>query len=125
MPSFSAPPPGWERETPRYRATRDVHPSPNSRHRHEAPFSSFSDPDVWQFAEKPISVRQEFESKFWPHPSFHPLNYSAAKVLDFYNSRQRSRLALSPWVGDQIRLDDGLTGPTKPKFPIKTGATAA
>ena len=120
----TAPYPGWERETPRYRATRDVHPSPNSRHRFEVPFSSFSDPDVHQYSERPIKAGEEFSSRDWPHPSFHPLNYSAAKVLDFFNSRQKSRLALSPWAGDQIRLDDGLTGSTQPKFTIKTGVTA-
>ncbi len=26
------------------------------------------------------------EAREWPHPPFHPLNYSAAKVLDFFNS---------------------------------------
>jgi hypothetical protein len=125
MPSFSEPPSGWAREVPRYRATRDVYPSPNDRHRLEPPFSSFSNPDVWQFAEKPISARSEFESKSWPHPSFWPMNTAAKRVLDFFNSRQKSRLALSPWQGDRLVLDDGLTGPTQPKFSIKTGVTAA
>jgi len=119
------PPPGWERETPKYRATRDIHPSPNSRHHLEPPFASLSDSDVWQYATRPIEAREEIESKGWPHPSFMPLNYGAGKVLDFFNSRQKSRLPRSPWRGDRIVLDDGLTGPTQPKFSIKSGATAA
>ena len=118
----SAPPPGWEREVPRYRATRDVHPSPNSRHRHEAPFASLSDPDVHQYATQPIKAREEFVSREWPHPSFFPLNDSARKVLYFFTTRQKSRLGRAPWKGDRIVLDDGLTGPTQPKFKI--GATA-
>ncbi len=121
----SAPPPGWEREIPRYRATLDVHPSPNDRHRHEAPFSSFSDPDVYQYCERPIAAREEIETKSWPHPSFWPMNTAAKRVLDFFNSREKSRLALSPWQGDRLVLDDGLTGPIQPKFSIKTGVTAA
>ena len=32
------------------------------------------------------------EAREWPHPPFHPLNYSAAKVLDFFNTRMKSRL---------------------------------
>jgi hypothetical protein len=121
--SFSAPPPGFEREVPRYRATRDVYPSPNSRHRHESPFSSFSDDAVWQFAERDYKAGEEIETKSWPHPSFHALNYSAEKVLEFFSSRQKSRLPLAPWRFDRLVLDDGLSGPTQPKFKI--GATAA
>jgi hypothetical protein len=46
------------------------------------------------------------EAREWPHPSFHPLNYSAAKVLDLFNTRMKSRLQRSPWRGDRLRLDD-------------------
>jgi hypothetical protein len=116
------PPPGWEREVPRYRVTRDIHPSPNSRHRFEPPFASLSDSNVWQNAERDYKAGEEIETRDWPHPSFRPLNYSAGKVLDFFNTRQKSRLPRSPWIGDRIRLDDGLTGPTQPKISI--GATA-
>jgi hypothetical protein len=123
MPDFSAPPPGWERETPKWRASRAVYPSPNSRHKLESPFASLSDPDVHQFATRPINAGEEFSSREWPHPSFIPLNYSARKVLDFFTTRQKSRLGRSPWQGDRIVLDDGLTGPTQPKFKI--GAAAA
>jgi hypothetical protein len=110
-------------EVPRYRATRDVHPSPNSRHRLEPPFASLSDPDVWQFAEKPIKARAEFESTAWPHASFYPLNEAAKRVHGFFTTRQKSRLAISPWRVDRIVLDDGLTGPSQPKFSIKSGVT--
>jgi hypothetical protein len=33
------------------------------------------------------------------------LNYSAAKVLDFFNTRMKSRLHRSPGRGDRLRLD--------------------
>jgi hypothetical protein len=118
MTSFSAPPPGWERETPKYRVTRNVEPSPNSRHRFEPPFASLSDSSVWQYATQIVNAREEIETRDWPHPSFHPLNYGAGKVLDFFNMRQKSRLPRSPWQGDRLVLDDGLTGPTQPKISI-------
>jgi hypothetical protein len=124
MTSFSAPPPGWERETPKYRATRAVHPSPNDRHRFESPFATLSDPNVWQFAERDYTAGDQITTRDWPHPSFIALNYSAGKVLQFFNSAPKSRLPRSPFDGDRLRLDDGLTGANQPKFPIKTGATA-
>lgn len=117
--------PGWEREVPKYKAARDIHPSPNRRHRFEPPFASVSDSDVWQYGEKPLASREEIETCSWPHPSFQPLNYSAVKVLDFFTSRQKSRLSLSPWRDDRLVLDDGLTGPTQPKISINSGVTAA
>jgi hypothetical protein len=112
-------------EVPRYRATRDVHPSPNSRHHFEPPFASFSDSDVWQYATRIVNAREEIETREWPHPSFFPLNDAAKRVHSFFTTRQKSRLPRSPWRVDRIVLDDGLSGPTQPKFPIKTGATAA
>jgi hypothetical protein len=119
----SAPPPGWEREVPRYRATRDIHPSPNDRHKFEPPFASQSDSHAWQYGTQILTAGNEIITREWPHPSFHPLNFSAAKVLEFFNSRQKSRLPRSPWQGDRIVLEDGLTGPTQPKISI--GRTAA
>jgi hypothetical protein len=113
---------GWEQDVPLYKATRDVHPPSNSRMRHEPPFSSFSDPDCAQFCERPIKAGEEFESKSWPHPSYRALNRSAEAVLAFFNSAPKSRLGLSPWRGDRIVLDDGLSGRTQPN--IKIGATA-
>jgi hypothetical protein len=113
---------GWDREVPRYRASRDVHPSPNDRVRFEAPFASMSDDSCWQQAERPVKAGEIIETKDWPHPSFHPLNVSAEKTMAFFNSAPKSRLGLSPWRGDRIVLDDGLSGRTQPN--IKIGATA-
>lgn len=117
------PPPGWE--TPKYRATRDIHPSPNRRHRLETPFASCSDNDAWQYGEQPLKAGEEIETREWPHPSFQPLNYSARKVLEFFNMRQKSRMQRSPWRGDRLVLDDGLSGPTQPNVSNNSGVTAA
>jgi hypothetical protein len=110
--SLHKPPPiGWQFETPKYKATRDVEPAPKARFRSEPPFTTPSGIDIWQYGERPIKAGEIIETREWPHPSFRPLNYCAGKVLDFFNMRQKSRLARSPWAGDRIRLDDGLTGP--------------
>ena len=112
--SFVKPPPlGWERETPKYRATRDLRPAERDRHRIEPPFAKVFDSDVWQYGARPIMRGEIIETRAWPHPSFHPLSYGAGKVLDFFNMRQKSRLPRSPWHGDRIRLDDGLSGPVE------------
>jgi hypothetical protein len=111
--SLQKPPPiGWEREIPKYRATRDVHPALKERHRHEPPFGMTMDNDCWQYAPRPIKAGEIIETKDWPHPSFFPLNFGAGKVLEFFRTRQKSRMALRPWHGDSIRLDDGLSGTT-------------
>jgi hypothetical protein len=108
--SFVKPPPlNWERETPKYRASRDVHPAPRARYRDEPPFSTISDNDCWQYAEREIKAHEEISTREWPHPSFRALNYSAGRVLEFFTTRTKSRLARSPWSGDRIRLDDGLS----------------
>jgi hypothetical protein len=112
----ATPPPGWERETPKYRATRDIQPAPKARFRSEPPFGTVFDSDVWQYGTRPIKSGETIETKEWPHPSFHPLNYSAGKVLDFFKSRMKSRLPRSPWFGDSLRLDDGLSGPGEVHF---------
>jgi hypothetical protein len=121
----SAPPPGWEREIPKYRAPRDIRPAPKARFRFEPPFSTIWDVDVWQYGVQPIKAGEIVETKDWPHPSFHPLNYGAGKVLDFFNSRMKSRLPRAPWRADQLVLDDGLAGPTQPNISINSGVTAA
>jgi hypothetical protein len=107
----TSPPANWEREVPRYRVGRDVRPSPNDRHRHEPPFSSFSDGSVWQQADRPHEAGEIIESTEWPHPMFFPLNYSARQVLNFFNSSQKSRLPRAPWADGRVRLSDGLSGP--------------
>jgi hypothetical protein len=115
---------GWEQEVPLYKATRDVRPSPNDRHRFEPPFAQMSDNSCWQFADRPVKSGELIETKSWPHPSFHPMNRSAERVMAFFNSAPKSRLGLSPYAAaGHLQLDDGLPGPTQPKFKI--GATAA
>ena len=110
------PPLNWEREGPRYKATRNLRPPEMARYRSEPPFSKVFDSDVWQYATRPIKAGEIIETKEWPHPSFLPLNYGAGKVLEFFNMRQKSRLPRSPWYVDRIRLDDGLSGPVDVKI---------
>jgi hypothetical protein len=106
----ATPHPGWEREVPRYRVTREVHPAEKDRFRFEPPFAMMSSSDVWQYAERPFEAGEIIETTAWPHASFRPLNFAAARVLDFFNTRQKSRLPRSPWGSDRLVLDDGLTG---------------
>jgi hypothetical protein len=106
----SDPPPGWECETPKYRATRDIQPAEKARFRFETPFAHSFDSNTWQYGSRSIQTGEIVETREWPHASFRPLNYSAAKVLDFFNTRMKSRLPRSPWEGNRLRLDDGLTG---------------
>jgi hypothetical protein len=110
--SFVKPPPaGWERDVPKYRVTRDVRPAERARYRLEPPFGTVFNSEIWQYGTREIKAGEIIETKEWPHPSFVPLNYGAEKVLAFFNSRMKSRLTTSPWLGDSVRLDDGLTGP--------------
>jgi hypothetical protein len=39
-----------------------------------------------------------------------PLNHSAQHVREFFTSRQKSRLPLSPWRNGRLHLDDGRAG---------------
>jgi len=104
-----APPPGWEREVPKYRATREIRPAEKARFRTEPPFETIFDNDVWQYGERPVARGDEIETTSWPHPSFRPQNYSAARVLSFFNSAMKSRLTPSPWHEGRIRLTNGLS----------------
>jgi hypothetical protein len=109
--SFKQPlPKNWDREPPRYRASRNLRPSEYARHRTEPPFTSMSDSDMWQYAERPISAGEELELTSWPHASMTPLNETAKQVLAYFTSHQKSRLPMSPWRGGRLRLDDGLSG---------------
>jgi hypothetical protein len=109
--SFVKPPPAnWQYETPKYKATRDLRPALKARYRTEPPFESMSDPDVWQYGDRPIVADEIVETREWPHPSFRPLNYGARQVHAFFSLQMKSRLPRTPWFGNQIRLDDGLTG---------------
>jgi hypothetical protein len=106
------PAPGWEREIPKYRVTRDIQPAQRARYRSEPPFAHCFDSDVWQYGERTLKAGETVETKAWPHPTFFPLNYSAKRTLDFFNFQMKSRLPRSPWHGDSLRLDNGLTGNT-------------
>jgi hypothetical protein len=110
-PIPSLPPLNWRKELPKYRIGRDVYPSPNDRHRHELPFSSFSDGSVWQQADRPHKAGEVITTDQWPHPMFSPLNYSAKMVLEFFGAATKSRLPRSPIVDGRVMLSDGLTGP--------------
>jgi hypothetical protein len=108
--SFQPPAPlGWEFEVPRYRVTRDLKPAQKARFRFEPPFSETWESDCWQYGEKPLTCGAEISTTDWPHSSMRPLNFSAEKVLAFFNGAMKSRLTVSPWHGDQVRLDNGLS----------------
>jgi hypothetical protein len=120
----------WSREAPKYKATRTVTPSPNPRHRTEAPFSTQSDPDCWQFGDRIIEAGEEITSTDWPHLSFRPLNESGRRVMEYFQGAMRSRLPRSPWRDGQVHLDDGLTSAAVtnipgPNLPRPMGGTAA
>jgi hypothetical protein len=106
--SVKPPPQGWEHEVPKYRARFDVQPPKLARLRLEPPQEMAA--DIWQYGERAYKTGETIETKAWPHASFMPLNYGAERVLEFFNTRMRSRLATTPWEIDRLRLDDGLTG---------------
>jgi hypothetical protein len=112
MNTIHQPSPGWECETPKYRVVRDIHPAPKARFRVEPPFAEVWDSDTWQYGERELKAGEVIETREWPHPSFRPLNYGAEKVLEFFGLEMKSRLPRSPWHGDRLRLDNGLTGTT-------------
>jgi hypothetical protein len=120
----AAPPPGWEREVPRYQVLRPVRQSPNDNHKHLPPPSYCSDDCIWMYADREYAAGEVVETKFWPHGSFVGLNHVARQILSFLNSAPKSRLGRSPYNSrGELSLETGLTGPTQPKFKI--GATAA
>ena len=74
--------------------------------------------DVWQYGERLHKAGEIIATTEWPNPgTMTPLNYSARQVMEFFNSRQKSRLGRSPWRDDQVFLDDGLTNPL-PKIGV-------
>jgi hypothetical protein len=106
----------WRKEIPIYRVRLETVPSPKERHKFEPPFASCSEADIWQYGERIHKAGEIIETTEWPNPgTMAPLNYSAREVLNFFNSRQKSRLPRSPWANDQVRLEDGLGGP-QPKI---------
>jgi hypothetical protein len=124
-PIPALPPLDWKRTIPKYRIERDTKPAPKERFKFEPPFSSGSESDVWQYGERIHKAGEVIETTFWPNPgTMTPLNYSAREVMEFFTTRQKSRMTLSPWYDGQVRLADGIGGPTQPKFSIKTGESA-
>jgi hypothetical protein len=108
------PPPGWEREIPKYRVVRDTLPAQKARFRFEPPFASCLDNDVWQYGERLHKAGEVIETTEWPHGNFRPLNYSGAKVMQFFSTQMKSRMQRSPWVAGRVQLDNGLTGSLTP-----------
>jgi hypothetical protein len=114
-----APPPlNWRREVPKYRISAETKPAPKQRFRTEPPFTSGSESDVWQYGERVHEAGEIIETTEWPNPgTMTPLNYSGRQVMEFFTSRQKSRLPRSPWANNQVRLDDGLSNPL-PKIGV-------
>ena len=111
-PIPNTPPLNWRKEMPRYRVRIETRPAPKARFRFEPPFASQSDSDIWQYGEKIWPAGSVIETDQWPCAgTFVPINYSAREVLNFFNSRQKSRLPRSPWADGRVRLDDGLSNP--------------
>jgi len=107
--SFTKPPPlNWEFEVPRYKATQDVPPATLARFRFETPHAE-NYTGCWQYGTQLVKAGEEIETKEWPHESFQPLNYSAERVIEFFNRGFRSRMPLSPWHEGCIRLDNGMS----------------
>jgi hypothetical protein len=106
------PPLNWKREIPKFRVSRDTKPAPKERFKFEPPFASCSEADIWQFGERVHTAGEIIETTFWPNPgTMTPLNYSARQVMEFFTSRQKSRLGRAPWRDGQVFLDDGLSNP--------------
>jgi hypothetical protein len=106
------PPLNWKREIPKYRISRDTKPAPKERFRFEPPFSSGSESDVWQYGARVHKAGEVIETTEWPNPgTMIALNYSARQVIEFFTSRQKSRLSRTPWRNDQVFMDDGLSNP--------------
>jgi hypothetical protein len=114
--TVAPPPPGWEREVPKYRVRFDVGPTALARFRFEPPYDVGA--NIWQYADRGYKTGEIIETKAWPHPTFEPLTYGAKKVLEFFNTRSKSRLPTAPWFGTGIRLDDGLSGPIIPAIDV-------
>ncbi len=101
--SFTPPlPKGWEKETPKYRATKSVHPSHLARLADEPPVMLSSDDAEWQHGDRNVEAGEEIETKEWPHRSFVALNDSGKHILDLLNNRPVHVLPPKPWHGGQV-----------------------
>jgi hypothetical protein len=108
-PIPALPPLNWRHEVPKYRISRDTKPAPKERFKFEPPFSSSSESDVWQYSDRLYRASEVIETTFWPNPgTMTPLNYSARQVMEYFTSRQKSRLArtLARWPGFSRRRPD-------------------
>jgi len=110
-PIPTTPPLNWRKEMPVYRVRAETRPAPKTRFRFEPPFSQIMDPSEWQYGERVWPAGSVIETDLWPCAgTFVPLNYSAREVMEFFNSAPKSRLARSPFFGNELRLETGLSG---------------
>jgi hypothetical protein len=111
-PIPTTPPLNWRKEMPVYRVRAETRPAPKTRFRFEPPFAQIMDSSEWQYGERIHKAGEIIATTEWPNPgTMTPLTYSAREVMEYFTSRQKSRLPRSPWADDQVRLDDGLSGP--------------
>jgi hypothetical protein len=116
-PIPTTPPLNWRKEMPVYRVRAETRPAPKTRFRFEPPFSQVMNPNEWQYSERVWPAGSVIASDQWPNPgTMTPLNYSAREVMEYFTSRQKSRLPRSPWFDDQVRLQDGLSSDGPPKI---------
>src|SRR5258707_671159 len=121
----AAPDADWDcRETPRYRASRDVWPASQPYVKHVQPIPHMAElEDVWQYGRAPIAAGKVIATGEWPHESFEPLNESARRVHGFFLARiGKVWLSWRPWDGDHIVLDDG-TSSTRQKVSTDSEVT--
>jgi hypothetical protein len=106
----------WDRTIPKYLVTRDLHGPVHRRLIHESPVSFSSDDSCFQYSPpEGLKAGQEVELTSWPHTSMRPINQSGRMVMEFFRTRMKSRMALRPWNGTKIVIDDGLTSAGPPK----------
>jgi hypothetical protein len=116
-PIPTTPPLNWRKEMPVYRVRAETRPAPKTRFRFEPPFAQIMDPSEWQYGERVWPAGSVIATDQWPCAgTFVPLNYSAREVMEYFTSRQRSRLARSPFIDGQVRLEDGLSSDGPPKI---------
>lgn len=102
-------PAGWDRETPRYRASQDLLPAALPRHMSEKPFTEQDASNRWQYSDREIRAGEIIETRSWPHTSMQPENEIARQIREFFTTRQRSRMNASPFINGRLALEDGLT----------------
>jgi hypothetical protein len=116
-PIPTTPPLNWRKEIPVYRVRVETRAAPKTRFRFEPPFSQIMDSSEWQYGERVHKAGEIISTTEWPCAgTMTPLNYSAREVMEYFTSRQRSRLARSPWFDGQVRLEDGLSSDGPPKI---------